>query len=84
MGEFDMKNIEKYNEAFKEGLEVTDEALTAELAYNTIPSWDSVGHMKLIAEIEETFDIMFETEDIIDFSSYDKGKELLKKYDVEL
>ena len=46
--------------------------------------WDSVGHMTLMAAIEDAFDIMLDTDDIVDFSSYEKGKEILKKYDVEL
>ena len=40
--------------------------------------------MGLIAAIEEAFDIMMETDDIVDLSSFDKGKEILKKYDVEI
>ena len=54
------------------------------LEYNTIPEWDSVGHMGLIAELEEVFDIMMEMDDIIDFSSYKKGIELIAKYGVEI
>jgi acyl carrier protein len=40
--------------------------------------------MSLISALEEAFDIMMDTDDIIDFSSYEKGKEILKKYDVEI
>lgn len=78
-----MTNIEKYIAAFKESFEVEEDTL-ATLEYQQIPEWDSVGHMTLIAEIEDAFDIMMDTDDIIDFSSFEKGKELLKKYDVEL
>ena len=47
------------------------------IKYNSIPSWDSVGHMSLIVALEDTFDIMMDTDDIIDFSSYyEKGKEI--------
>ncbi len=49
-----------------------------------IPAWDSIGHMSLVAALEEAFDIMMDTDDIIDLSSYEKGKEILKKYDIEL
>ncbi len=76
-----MTNLEKYKEAFKASFSIQDEALPA-LAYQSIPAWDSVGHMQLIAELEDIFHIVFDTEDIIDFSSYEKGKELLKKYQV--
>ena len=78
-----MSNLEKYNQAFCETFNVEGVALP-ELKYQDIPEWDSVGHMTLMAAIEEAFDIMLEVEDIMDFSSYVRGKELLKKYEVEI
>ena len=80
-----MINIEKYNNAFMETFEITEEQLTG-LKYQDITAWDSVGHMSLIAALEEAFDIMMDTDDIIDLSSYEKGKEILskKEYGVEL
>lgn len=78
-----MTNLEKYNEAFISSLEVEKEELH-KLKFQEIESWDSVGHMNLIAALEEAFDIMMDTDDIIDLSSYEKGKEILKKYDIEL
>ena len=78
-----MTNLEKYNQAFVEAFGVTEDQLPG-LAYQSITEWDSVGHMQLIAALEEAFDIMFETDDIIDFSSYEKGKEYMAKYEVEL
>ena len=78
-----MTNLEKYNAAFLECFEVEEDQLP-NLAYQSIELWDSVGHMQLIATLEDTFDIMFDTDDIIDFSSYEKGKELVKKYEIDL
>jgi acyl carrier protein len=78
-----MTNLEKYEKAFTETLDVSNDEL-AELKYQDIPQWDSVGHMALVAALEEAFDIMLDTDDIIDLSSYEKGKEILKKYNVEL
>ena len=78
-----MSNLEKYRNAFVEGLEISEEQLEG-LEYQAIPQWDSVGHMGLVASIEDVFDIMMDTDDIIDFSSYEKGIEILKKYDVEI
>lgn len=71
-----MNNLEKYNNAFVEALEIEESKLVG-LKYQDIPSWDSVGHMGLIATIEDAFDIMMDTDDIIDLSSYEKGKEIL-------
>ena len=78
-----MSNLEKYNNAFIESLDV-EEGQLAGLSYQDVPGWDSVGHMGLISELEDAFDIQFETDDIVDFNSYEKGIELLKKYDVEI
>ena len=78
-----MSDLEKYNNAFVEALEIQADELPG-LSYQAIPQWDSVGHMSLIATLEDAFDIMMDTEDIIDFNSYEKGKEILKKYNVDL
>jgi len=78
-----MNNLEKYNESFISSLQV-EESQLADLKYQSVEGWDSVGHMGLIATLEENFDIMMDTDDIIDLSSYEKGKEILKKYDVLL
>ncbi len=78
-----MNNLETYNNAFIETLDVSADELEG-LEYQAISSWDSVGHMSLIAALEDAFDIMMDTDDIIDFSSYKKGKEILKKYSVEI
>ena len=78
-----MTNIEKYKKLFSEAFEI--EISTVEsLEYESIPAWDSVGHMVLVAALEEGFDIMLEMDDIIDFSSFEKGKEILKGYDIIL
>ena len=73
-----MTNLEKYNQAFIENFEVTEDQLPG-LKYQDVEAWDSVGHMGLIASLEEAFGIMMDTDDIIDFGSYEKGKEILAK-----
>lgn len=77
-----MTNLEKYQQVFMGSLELSASELVG-LKYHGIAAWDSVGHMGLIAAIEDAFDIMMETDDIIDFSSYEKGLDILKsKYGV--
>ncbi len=78
-----MNNFEKYENAFVNAFGL-EKDLLPQLTYESVTEWDSIGHMNLIAEIEEAFDIMFETDDIISFNSFEKGKELLKKYGVEV
>jgi acyl carrier protein len=77
-----MNNLETYKRIFIETLEIQEEQLQG-LEYQGIESWDSIGHMSLMASIEDTFQIMLDMDDIIDFSSFEKGKEILRKYDVE-
>ena len=71
-----MTNLEKYEQAFCESLELTKDQLVG-LEYQQVASWDSVGHMGLVAAIEDAFDIMMDTDDIIDLSSFEKVKEIL-------
>jgi len=76
-----MNNLEKYKNAFMEAFGI-EESAVATLKYQDIEEWDSVGHMRMIAQLEDVFDIMMDTEDMIDFSSFEKGKEILARYDV--
>ena len=77
-----MNNMEKYTQVFVEMFgKSADEVKN--LHYQDIIEWDSVGHMTLVSSLEDTFDMMLETDDIIDFESYEKGIEILKKYNVD-
>jgi hypothetical protein len=78
-----MNNIEKYNNVFLKEFSLNTKELFG-LKYQGISSWDSVGHMNLVASIEEEFDIMLDTDDIVEFSSYEKGIEILAKYEIKL
>ena len=77
-----MTHQEKYDKVFMDQLSLKPEQLNEALVYHSVASWDSVGHMSLMAALESEFDIMIDTDDIIDFSSYPKGMEILAKYDV--
>jgi len=77
-----MTNKEKYDKIFMECFSVEKNVLNDEFVYQCVPEWDSVGHMAMIAALEDAFEIMLETDDIIDFSSYTKGMEILSKYGI--
>jgi len=79
-----MENLEKYNNAFVQVFGAKVEELNDGYGKDTVEEWDSVHQLSLIAELEEAFDIMFDPEDIMEMTSYAKGKELLAKYDVAL
>ena len=78
-----MDNTQKYNHVFMESFSINEDMLNSDLLYNTIEAWDSVGHMSLIATLEDAFDIMLEMDDIVDFSSYERGFEILAKYGIQ-
>jgi len=78
-----MTNKEKLTKVFAEALGIKEDIIVDELEYNSIPEWDSVAHMVLVAQIEEAFDVMLDTDDIIDMSSPKKAREILQKHDVE-
>lgn len=78
-----MNNSDKYNKSFMKAFSINKLKLK-NLKYESIPNWDSVGHMTLMGYLEDAFNITMEMDDIIDFSSYEKGKKILKKYEVKI
>ncbi|BBO28632.1 acyl carrier protein [Alteromonas sp. I4] len=80
--EVNVDNQQKLAQAFTTALGISADTVTDELTYNTIPEWDSTAHMILIAELENVFDVMLDTDDIIDMSSVAQAKLILQKYDV--
>ncbi|MDR1474415.1 MAG: hypothetical protein LBS38_01825 [Endomicrobium sp.] len=78
-----MTNLEIYTDVFVRTFGVTKEQAKA-LKYQEIEAWDSVGHMGLITALEETFGITMESDDIIDLSSFEKGRDIFKKYNIEI
>ena len=79
-----MKSIDKYNEIFVSVFSANAENLNEDFSILNVDKWDSVAHMELISKIEDAYGIMFETDDIISFSSYFNGIEILRKYNIEL
>ncbi len=78
-----MKNKSKYIDIFIKSLSIDKKNFNEKLKYNDIPEWDSIGHMTLMSALEEGFKISIETDDIVDFSSFKKGIQILKKYKVD-
>ena len=78
-----MSSDRAYQNVFIQSLSINKDKFNNEIKYNDIPEWDSIGHMTLMSALEEKFDITLETDDIVDFSSYIKGKEILKKYKIK-
>ena len=77
-----MKNKIKYIEIFSKSFSINTKKFNEKIKYNDIPEWDSIGHMTLMSDLEDGFNISIDTDDIIDFSSFKKGIQILKKYKV--
>lgn len=77
-----MNNEERLKQIFADALGVEKSLIRDELEYNSIPEWDSVSHMALVAAIDSAFGIMMDTDDVINMSSFAQAREILKKYDV--
>lgn len=78
-----MNNLQKYNKVFVDTFEVDENDLYT-MRLKESKQWDSVGHMILIAALEDTFEIMLEPEDMMSIDSYAKGKEVLGRYAIEI
>jgi acyl carrier protein len=76
-----MKSLEQI---FADSLAINLSDISDALTYQSIPQWDSVAHMTLIAAVEDEFGIMLDTDDSIDMSSVGKAKAILQKYGVEI
>ena len=77
-----MSSKQKYISIFKKSLNIQNN-FNENLKYNDIPEWDSIGHMNLISGLEEALNISIDTDDVVDFSSFKKGIEILKKYKIK-
>lgn len=77
-----MENNQKLVNSFHEALGINVSLIVESLAYQAVPEWDSISHMILISQLEEDFNVSFETDDVIDMSSFAKAKEILTKYGI--
>lgn len=78
-----MDNTQKLVNSFASALNVDQNIITPELAYQGIVEWDSITHMVLISQLEDDFNVSIDTEDVIDMSSVEKAIEILQKYDIQ-
>lgn len=79
-----MNNSEKYAEIFCSVLGVDKSSLNDSFTFKAVPQWDSVAHLSLISELEDEFDVIFDSEDILHYGSFENGKVILRKYGVEI
>lgn len=73
---------EKVTMAFIEAFDLQPGADASSMVYRENPEWTSMAHMSLIAILEQDFDIMLDTDDILNMSSFEKAVEIMGKYHV--
>ena len=78
-----MSNKKKYRDIFIQSLSINEKKFNEKIKYNEISEWDSIGHMTLMSSLEEKFSISMDTDDIVDFSSFENGVKILEKYGVK-
>lgn len=79
-----MANLEKYKSLLAEVFDTDVANVKEDFSKETVDNWDSIHQLNIITVLEETFDVMLDPEDIVELTSYEKGIEILKKYDVEI
>jgi len=77
-----MIDIERLRIVFRKSLELPPDFEVDVLRYRGVEKWDSLAHMSLVAALEDEFDVMLDTDDVIDLSSFGKAREILGKYGV--
>lgn len=77
-----MDNLKRYNTVFASVFEVDENELNEDFKVGSVDNWDSITQLSLVSDLEDEFDIMIDSEDILGFRSYNEGKEILAKYEI--
>lgn len=79
-----MSANEQLKSVFAEALDVDPATIDWDtVAYRGIEQWDSVAHMRLVAEIEDAFDVMLDTDDVIGMSTFIIARDTLARLGVD-
>lgn len=74
---------DRLHAVFVEALELPGDVDVDNLKYRDIQQWDSLGHMTLVAAIEDEFGVQLETEQVIDMSSFKVALDMLRSLGVD-
>lgn len=77
-----MENLKKYKTVFMDVFEVEVDLLNDTFSSTNVDSWDSITQLNLVTSIEDMFDVIMDTEDILGLKSFENGKIILKKYGI--
>ena len=71
---------QRVSKVFRETINLDASQGADRLVYNEVEGWDSVGHMMLIAGLEQEFDCMLDMDDILEMSSFAEAVEIMGGY----
>ncbi len=74
-----MSTKERLKGVFARALDLEPGTRIEELRYRDIDKWDSLGHMALVAAIEDEFDVQFDTDQVIDMSAFKVAYDMLRE-----
>jgi acyl carrier protein len=83
VGLFMSENEMKLVGCFVEVLGLNEADVKDDLKYQSVLAWDSVAHMSLVVALENAFDVMLDTDEIIALESVAKARAILKKHGAE-
>lgn len=77
-------NKDELKKILSSTFKVRESELADSATINDIPGWDSMSHMDLVLNLENTFSIKLDGDEIADMQSVKAIFETLKKHGVEI
>lgn len=78
-----MPLTERLRTVFVDALQLPPGTEVDQLKYRDIEQWDSLGHMTLVAAIEDEFGVQLDTDQVIDLSSFKVAADMLRDAGVD-
>jgi acyl carrier protein len=70
--------MDALNKILSKYLNLKENELKDDVSYNSHPKWDSIGHLKMISEIESALGIEFDIDEITAMENIGKIREIVK------
>jgi len=61
--------LPKVQEAFKAVFDIEPQSLTLETSAGDIPGWNSLGHLSLTTQLEQTFGVTFDVDELMEMEN---------------
>ncbi|SFW34667.1 Acyl carrier protein [Sinomicrobium oceani] len=79
-----MNTTAQFHGVFAKAFEIPVDNVNDQLEYQGIAEWDSMSHLVLVTELENSYEISIDMEDILEMGSVEKIRVILQKYGVEI